>query len=70
MGDEALRERIAKISGWDVQKQLGRGQYGVAYLVKWSDRPSDRPVHEVDDLAVTKVIGLECLPEKEHMSKG
>ncbi|CAJ1355296.1 unnamed protein product [Effrenium voratum] len=38
MGEPALRDRIAASSGWQVSKQLGRGQYGTAYHVSWDEQ--------------------------------
>eukprot|EP00927_Polykrikos_kofoidii_P012070 TRINITY_DN15180_c0_g1_i1.p1 TRINITY_DN15180_c0_g1~~TRINITY_DN15180_c0_g1_i1.p1 ORF type:complete len:1213 (-),score=201.71 TRINITY_DN15180_c0_g1_i1:71-3709(-) len=63
MGEQAVRERIATCSSWNVQRQLGRGQYGTAYLVDWTGEAGE---HAHGDLAVAKVVGLEFLPEKEH----
>ncbi|CAK0826172.1 unnamed protein product [Prorocentrum cordatum] len=74
MAESAVRARVEDASGWIVQRQLGRGQYGTAYLVEMgSRRPpagGDRPKKLVEaslgDQAVAKVVGLEFLPEKEH----
>jgi serine/threonine protein kinase len=60
MGESAVRERIQAKSGWLLQKQLGRGQYGTAYLVNGGNKENE------EDTAVAKVVGLEFLPEKEH----
>lgn len=71
--EQVLKDRLAGSSGWDVQRQLGRGQYGTAYLVEWSGRRPEGGGNNgtevgavVGDLAVAKVVGLEFLPEKEH----
>ena len=71
MGESALRERIAASSGWQVSKQLGRGQYGTAYLVCWDEEKcgeerKSKEQYKHGDQAVAKVVGLEFLPEKEH----
>mmetsp|Transcript_49388 Transcript_49388/g.89391 ORF Transcript_49388/g.89391 Transcript_49388/m.89391 type:complete len:1256 (+) Transcript_49388:108-3875(+) len=77
MGESAIKERINACSGWLVQKQLGRGQYGTAYLVEGTNGKSDdedesgKPKGSgtrarQGDFAVAKVVGLEFLPEKEH----
>lgn len=60
MGESAVRDRIHAKSGWLIQKQLGRGQYGTAYLVSATTENGQ------EDEAVAKVVGLEFLPEKEH----
>lgn len=69
MGEPALRDRIAASSGWQVSKQLGRGQYGTAYLVCWDEEKCGeerKDQYKNGDQAVAKVVGLEFLPEKEH----
>jgi len=69
MGEPALRERIAASGGWQVTKQLGRGQYGTAYLVSWDEEKCGeerKGQYKDGDQAVAKVVGLEFLPEKEH----
>ncbi|CAE7369380.1 CPK9 [Symbiodinium natans] len=71
-GEPALRERIAASGGWQVTKQLGRGQYGTAYLVAWDEEKCGEESPALKDAmsnisaAVAKVVGLEFLPEKEH----
>ncbi|OLP94742.1 Serine/threonine-protein kinase Nek5 [Symbiodinium microadriaticum] len=68
-GEPALRERIAASGGWQVTKQLGRGQYGTAYLVSWDEEKCGeerKGQYKDGDQAVAKVVGLEFLPEKEH----
>mmetsp|Transcript_46256 Transcript_46256/g.107561 ORF Transcript_46256/g.107561 Transcript_46256/m.107561 type:complete len:828 (-) Transcript_46256:130-2613(-) len=68
MGEPAVKERVAA-SGWVTQRQLGRGQYGTAYLVEWSrttEDGSEEAGPQLGDQAVAKVVSLECLPEKEH----
>eukprot|EP00929_Paragymnodinium_shiwhaense_P110936 TRINITY_DN7828_c0_g1_i2.p1 TRINITY_DN7828_c0_g1~~TRINITY_DN7828_c0_g1_i2.p1 ORF type:complete len:1317 (-),score=283.86 TRINITY_DN7828_c0_g1_i2:119-4069(-) len=71
MAEQAVKDRIAASGGWVTQRQLGRGQYGTAYLVEWSGGGTSvnaeaAAERAVGDLAVAKVVGLEFLPEKEH----
>eukprot|EP00930_Biecheleria_cincta_P096764 TRINITY_DN8855_c0_g1_i1.p1 TRINITY_DN8855_c0_g1~~TRINITY_DN8855_c0_g1_i1.p1 ORF type:complete len:1259 (+),score=208.04 TRINITY_DN8855_c0_g1_i1:84-3860(+) len=69
MGESAIRDRIAKSSGWQVSRQLGRGQYGTAYLVGWDNTKCGeerKDTYKDGEQAVAKVVGLEFLPEKEH----
>lgn len=70
MGEPAIRDRILASSGWKCQRQLGRGQYGTAYLVEWAGAQGLEAASTTDlnigDQAVAKVVGLEFLPEKEH----
>eukprot|EP00931_Biecheleriopsis_adriatica_P053671 TRINITY_DN31477_c0_g1_i1.p1 TRINITY_DN31477_c0_g1~~TRINITY_DN31477_c0_g1_i1.p1 ORF type:complete len:1272 (-),score=235.41 TRINITY_DN31477_c0_g1_i1:38-3853(-) len=69
MGEPAIRERIAASSGWHVSRQLGRGQYGTAYLVSWDEQKCGeerKGKYQQGEQAVAKVVGLEFLPEKEH----
>jgi len=76
MSEQAVRDRVAGSSAWVVQRQLGRGQYGTAYLVEWGGKNPDgsqvdynnstEVQRNVGEEAVAKVVGLEFLPEKEH----
>lgn len=69
MGESAIRARIAKSSGWQASRQLGRGQYGTAYLVGWDTSKCGeerKDMYRDGEQAVAKVVGLEFLPEKEH----
>jgi len=67
MGESAVRDRIRECSGWLTQRQLGRGQYGTAYLVGSEKTETGKDGTEISsEFAVAKVVGLEFLPEKEH----
>lgn len=79
MSESAIRGRISTCSGWSLQRQLGRGQYGTAYLVEWKGLPPGLKERAAADpsrpapynfragyQAVAKVVGLEFLPDKEH----
>lgn len=69
MGEHALCDRIVASSGWQVTKQLGRGQYGTAYLVSWNEETcgeARKGQYKDGEQAVAKVVGLEYLPEQEH----
>eukprot|EP00929_Paragymnodinium_shiwhaense_P037787 TRINITY_DN2006_c0_g1_i1.p1 TRINITY_DN2006_c0_g1~~TRINITY_DN2006_c0_g1_i1.p1 ORF type:complete len:1292 (-),score=303.91 TRINITY_DN2006_c0_g1_i1:302-4177(-) len=57
MGEPAVRSRISTASGWNCLKQLGRGQYGTAYLVEYNGPPKTDTDDEQKEDTVTRFNG-------------